>query len=273
MLKRTITGVVLAFLAIPAIVFSETYVLTLYLLFLAIVAGYELLNCVGFGKKAAPNVLTFLYVAALVIPFRMIDEYTLYVLSVTFVYVFLMFAASVLSKGSLDFAVVAEAVACVIYSTLGFVAIACLRDMPYGFHMFILVFLSAFCTDIFAYFVGFAIGRHKLIPEVSPKKTVEGAVGGMLGCVLVNFVYGAVLSSKLDMHFNLILFCLLGVVISIVSQLGDLILSQLKRRHKIKDFGKIFPGHGGVLDRFDSVIAVGFFMYVLWNLLSEIIIT
>jgi phosphatidate cytidylyltransferase len=265
MTKRIITGIVLLLLALPALLFSSTPVLTVYVAFLSLVAGYEVLNCIG-AKKMLPIVLTALYICALIIPHRMLgSEYEMYALCASFAYVFFMFSASVFSHGKFDFATSAEASVCVVYSSLGFAGVLRLHDMPYGYQMFLLVLIIAFGTDIFAYFVGCTIGKHKLIPEVSPKKTVEGAIGGILGCVFVSTLYGIILSKFFDIQLSISVLCVLGFALSVVSQLGDLVLSQLKRRHSIKDFGKIFPGHGGVLDRFDSVIAVGFFLYMIWS--------
>ncbi len=273
MTKRIITGIAILLAAIPGLIFSHTHVLTAYVVILALIAGYELLACIGLKTKIAPVIVTIAYVLALTLPSRSIgDEYAFYALAGTFIYIFLMFVCSVLSRGSVDFALAAETAVCVAYSTLGFALVGRLRDMRYGFQMFLLVFIAAFLTDIFAYFVGCAIGRHKLIPDVSPKKTVEGAIGGILGCVLVTVLYGMLLSWKFDIKLGLVPLSLLAVVLSVVSQLGDLVLSQLKRRHGIKDFGKLFPGHGGVLDRFDSVLAVGSFLYLLWYLFGDVVI-
>ena len=100
-------------------------------------------------------------------------------------------------------------------------------------------------------------GKHKLIPSVSPKKTIEGSLGGIffciIGCIVYGYVIKAVSGGEAEIHVAFL--ALLGLIISVVSQVGDLIFSLIKRRYDIKDYGFIFPGHGGVLDRFDSVIA------------------
>ena len=112
-----------------------------------------------------------------------------------------------------------------------------------------LVFLAAFGTDIMAYFTGMAIGKHKLCPHLSPKKSIEGAVGGVIGSMILCILFG---------HFfapDFKILCLItGFFGSIVSQLGDLSASAFKRQMGIKDYGHLIPGHGGILDRFDSVL-------------------
>lgn len=116
-------------------------------------------------------------------------------------------------------------------------------------HVIWIVFIIAFATDTFAYFSGRFFGKHKLCPRVSPKKTIEGAVGGLMGTVLACGVFAYFLMP--DALYSLMV---LGAVGSVVAQMGDLTASMVKRWTGIKDFGNLMPGHGGVLDRFDSII-------------------
>lgn len=110
-------------------------------------------------------------------------------------------------------------------------------------------FIIAFITDTFAYITGMAIGATPLIPEVSPKKTVEGSLGGVIACLIASYMFARLLHPDFQIYA-----IFLGLIGSIVSQIGDLIASKIKRIFNLKDFGNIMPGHGGVLDRFDSVI-------------------
>jgi phosphatidate cytidylyltransferase len=129
--------------------------------------------------------------------------------------------------------------------------VALVEQLPRYGRMVWLIFLAAFGTDIMAYFTGRAFGRHKLCPSVSPKKTVEGAVGGFVGGVLFCGAFGYLFMPALLAH------CLiLGAIGGVVSQLGDLTASVFKRGLGIKDYGDLIPGHGGILDRFDSVLFV-----------------
>jgi phosphatidate cytidylyltransferase len=116
--------------------------------------------------------------------------------------------------------------------------------------------LTAFGTDIFAYFTGQAIGKHKLSPKISPKKTIEGAIGGILGSVLLCVVFGHFFGELLLLHYAVI-----GVLGSILAQLGDLTASIFKRKMGVKDYGMLIPGHGGIMDRFDSVLFTAPFVY------------
>ena len=131
------------------------------------------------------------------------------------------------------------------------------------------VLVGACLTDMFAYFVGVLIGKHKLCPDVSPKKTIEGSIGGMIFVTAGMAAYGYfVLNPNIDKFYGVSIYTYiaLGLICGIVSQIGDLSASMIKRNYNIKDFGKIFPGHGGVLDRFDSFIFVAPVMYFFLTL-------
>ena len=125
-----------------------------------------------------------------------------------------------------------------------------LVDQTEGYSVMVwLILLSAFCTDIFAYFTGFAIGKHKLCPNLSPKKTIEGAVGGTIGSAVCCALFGYFVMPEIWVH------CLvIGLIGAVLSQCGDLTASLYKRKMGIKDYGKLIPGHGGIMDRFDSVL-------------------
>lgn len=112
-----------------------------------------------------------------------------------------------------------------------------------------LIFITAWGTDTFAYFSGYFFGKRKLCPSISPKKTVEGAIGGTLGSMVTSLVFG-----YLFLRDYLIVIAFAGIIGSILAQIGDLSASLIKRYTSVKDFGNIMPGHGGVLDRFDSIL-------------------
>lgn len=157
-----------------------------------------------------------------------------------------------------------------VYST--FISTIANIKIEFSVYATFLPFVLAWITDSGAYFVGCSIGKHKLIPKLSPKKTVEGAIGGIIACVLVSLGYVWVL----DKCFDVSLFnggdyqkmLILSFVGSLISQLGDFASSAVKREFNVKDYGNILPGHGGVLDRFDSIIFVAPFVYYILTLLA-----
>lgn len=140
------------------------------------------------------------------------------------------------------------------------------NNILYGEYFIWFVFLIAFSTDTFAYFTGLYLGRKKLCPNISPKKTIEGSIGGILGSLLICVFYGIYLNNLLGSDILLRHFIVMGVLASIISQFGDLTASLIKRNFGIKDFGKIFPGHGGILDRFDSIIFTAPIVYYYINI-------
>lgn len=112
-----------------------------------------------------------------------------------------------------------------------------------------LIFLTAFGTDVMAYFTGMAFGKRKLCPNISPKKTVEGSIGGIVGSIVLCGVFGHFFAPEVLIHCMII-----GALGGVISQFGDLTASVFKRKMDIKDYGNLIPGHGGILDRFDSVL-------------------
>lgn len=123
-----------------------------------------------------------------------------------------------------------------------------------------MILIGACATDIFAYFTGVAIGRTKILPAISPKKSLEGSIGGVLGCTAAMAVFG-LFERRLSGGMPFYHFIILGVICGVISQLGDWAASAVKRYAEIKDFGNIMPGHGGVLDRIDSMLFVAPMVY------------
>ncbi len=148
-----------------------------------------------------------------------------------------------------------------------------------GLSIFILVLLTNMLTDVFAYEVGKRIGKRKLIPDVSPNKTIEGSIfgsliGSLVGCfvfVLLEYFLGFNLIKISNYFLHILIIYLICLFLSIVSQLGDLVASKLKREYEIKDYGTIFPGHGGVMDRFDSLILSSAIFFIILGLLGVVL--
>lgn len=150
----------------------------------------------------------------------------------------------------------------VLYIPLMFGYIYFIRSIPYkGVYLVWFVFICSWMSDTFAYFSGMAFGKRKLCPKVSPKKTIEGSIGGILGSTAACLTYGAILNGLKVMNIPYVHLLIIGILGSIVSQFGDLAASSIKRNVGIKDYGYIMPGHGGILDRFDSILFVAPLIY------------
>ncbi len=144
-------------------------------------------------------------------------------------------------------------------------SIIALRALPYGIHLTVMCITECFATDVFAYLVGSKFGKRKLLPAVSPHKTLLGSVAGMAAAVCFCLLYGLVLHLTADtpVHYGWLL--LYAVIANVLAQFGDLSMSVVKRITGIKDFGTLIPGHGGLLDRFDSLIfVIPFTLLFIW---------
>ena len=263
MKTRIITAIVAICLLVPVLIFSETPALPIMLALCALIAVFEMMSCIGL--KQAYVLTAPLYFCAAGFPFLVrysyeIDLIRQVTLVTCLVLALYFFAILTFSHGKYKLSDIAICFMTTFYIIAGFNAILVLHDYePGGKYMYLAVFIGAWVTDTFAYFCGMLFGRggkHKLIPDVSPKKTVEGSIGGIVFCVISMIIFGLVINHFTDLHANYLVLAIAGLLASIVSQIGDLCMSVIKRTYGIKDYGKLFPGHGGVLDRFDSVLAV-----------------
>lgn len=144
------------------------------------------------------------------------------------------------------------------------------RQLENGIYLVWMIFINSWISDTCAYLVGVMIGKHKLAPVLSPKKSIEGSVGGIVGSALVGALFGYFMDVTLETQQLVLILPIVGGVGSVISQVGDLAASAVKRNFEIKDYGKLIPGHGGIMDRFDSVIFTAPITYFLIMILLEI---
>ena len=265
MKQRIITAVVAFFVLLPVLIFSDTVVFPLGLAVCAVLSVWEMFACVGLKNAWIFTVPMYLIGAAFPFLIRYLPDLAAPVaIAAAVIWTLYAFTVLIFAHGKYPVESVFVASFSLLYIFIGFNAILFIHDLePGGRYLYYICFLGAWITDIFAYFCGRAFGKHKLIPAVSPKKTVEGSIGGTLFCVLATVVFGAVVEALVpEITANLAVFAIAGLLIAVVAQIGDLSMSVIKRNYGVKDYGFIFPGHGGVLDRFDSVIAVSALLMV-----------
>ncbi len=260
MLKRILTSLVALCVLIPALMLSDTPIFSAALGIVGVICIYEMLKCMGVHRKYVLTLPLYLITAAVPAMQRYIPDITFFTrvcFIIAAVYLIAVFAAVIWSHGKFLFAD-AMAMFCVCtYIIAAICSIQYVRDVnDGGAYTYLLIFIGAWMTDTFAYFTGMFFGKHKLIEDVSPKKTIEGSIGGIFFCALFFVIFGIVVDIFFDRNANIVFLAFSGIFISIISQIGDLIMSVIKRHYGIKDYGKLFPGHGGMLDRFDSVLAV-----------------
>ena len=286
MKTRIITSVVgLSVLAV-VLAFFDTFLFDLVLSAICLLAIHEVYTAMGFGKKE-----WYLYVAAVPLTLLVMLSSSQMVRSLLLPAAFLtaLFynVCQIRNVKTLDFGKLAGFVYFSTVITFCFYSLIHLKRMlPFtqyrydAIYFILLILCFAWGGDTAAYFAGRAFGKHKLAPVVSPHKTVEGAVGGVLGSMLAGCVLTLVYS-LLSAHYNVLSIGVqprhylvllgMGAVASVLGILGDLAASAVKRQHDIKDYGTLIPGHGGILDRFDSVmfiapfvsIAMRYFFYLL----------
>lgn len=264
MVTRCISGAVLVVIALVTIL-SGGYILAGTLFAISCMGFYELSKAckVHTDKVNALEAICYLAIIAfyLITIFALEDTLVLlwavlFFLSVMGVYVFAFpkFHANQIMA----------AYFCVLYAPVMFSFIYRIRMTEYGIYLVWMVFIASWISDTFAYFTGVLLGKHKLAPVLSPKKSIEGSIGGVIGSTLAGALFGYLFATKVGQEVNLIVVCaMLGTFGSIISQIGDLAASAIKRNHDIKDYGTLIPGHGGIMDRFDSVIVTAPIIYFL----------
>lgn len=259
MVQRIITGAFIALLMIVLVVFSGTWFFPFIMTLIVMLGAYEMLCCIGTVKNLFLSIPS-LAAAAVSGLCAYFFGYTS-CLAVVLMYITLLLAFCVFFEEKVHVKDALCTFGSCFYVILCFSALIAIRQAEnVGLYMFLSVFIAAWVTDTFAYFVGVFFGKHKLIPKISPKKTVEGSLGGVVFCIAAFAIYGYILNGIFDADAKLIVFMAAGFVMSLISQLGDLIASAIKRSCGIKDYGTIFPGHGGILDRFDSIMILSPFL-------------
>ncbi len=258
---RLIVGILGAILAISLLFMGNELILAIVISVIALMGLTEIYIALGILKKNPPlavlgyiagfAVLYFSYMANFVNIFR--------VFICAYIVILLIYMVAAHKKTS--FSDVSGSLFATLYVTLLFSYLILIRKDINGKFLIWTPFIIAWLSDTLAYTFGRLFGKHKLIPEVSPKKTVEGAIGGIFGGVVFMVVYGLICMFAFQRPVNWLSIVLTGGIGAILSQLGDLAASWIKREKNIMDYGSILPGHGGVMDRFDSVLFVAPFVY------------
>ncbi len=255
MATRILTAVIWIPIIVLLFIFAPIWGIALAISIISAIGVYELLWATGFIKEK--RLCVYGCVFAAVIPIWTYFSGELYLLlAATLALVSICFLDGMLHKSTVKF----EMVCGVLF---GAIIIPCFlsaflrMEMSAGTRLMLaLPLLYSFCSDAGGYFAGRFFGKHKLAPNLSPKKTVEGAIGAVVFAVVGGLAFGLVTQYCFEIPTNYFTLALIGIPLSITAQFGDLVFSYIKRQFDIKDYGKLFVGHGGVLDRFDSVMFV-----------------
>lgn len=265
---RLISGIVLVLLAVVIVPTGGDCLLALTYL-ISMIGLFELYRVFGIEKKSLgivgylTNTVYYLLI--------LLDLPNAYVMMMILSLMALM-TFYVLTYPAYKISDIAVAFMCVVYAGMMLSFLYLTRMQKDGIYVVWLIFISSWGTDTSAYCTGILFGRHKMTPILSPKKTVEGAVGGVLGAGLLGGLYAGIVSRHFSDFSTSVLICVLSSMVgALISMVGDLTASGIKRDYGIKDYGKVIPGHGGIMDRFDSMIFTAPAVYFALLLLRQIL--
>ena len=269
--QRLLVGFIGGIIAI-VILCLNVKVVSVVLAILAIIGLSEIYNATGILKKHNKLCIgSYVYSLIAFIVLAFVPEPGLSLAVMIALYGFLLLMYMIFKHEECDFTSINELFFQTLYVSVLFAHIILVRRLDHGNYIIWIIFITAWLSDTAAFAVGKRFGRNKLIPQISPKKTVEGAIGGLLGSVVFNLIFGLVCSNGFDLDVNFGALTLLALIAGVLSQLGDLTASCIKREHNIKDFSNLLPGHGGILDRFDSVLFVAPTVYYVSVIFSVIL--
>lgn len=244
MKTRIITAIVLIVLLLPCVFIGGIP----FQILIALIAGAGVFEMLSICERPKANIYLYPLIGVFVFYSIFFEKALLIPSEIIIIYMIILLACSMFDE-NMNFTRVCYYFLAGVLIAMGFHLLYQLR-LIYGFEYLLLLALATFGTDTGAYFIGMMFGKHKLNPRLSPKKTIEGSIGGILLGTVLSVAYGAYIQINIPLPL-LITTCL---ILTVTSQIGDLTFSSMKRTFEVKDFSQLLPGHGGILDRFDSIL-------------------
>jgi len=244
------------------LIFGNKYLIDIVFAFITAISIYEYFG--AFKEKYKP-IKWVGFLPILIMPFIHIIPFNILIILIIMLIpttISLVFMQSVFSNIKYNIIDISITIFGILYVVLNISFLPLIYATEFGKILIWYVLLSAWGSDTFAYLIGVKFGKHKLT-AVSPKKSVEGAIGGICGAVLVNTIFTLIISANTTFTISYVVIVIMSIVLSALSQVGDLAASTIKRFTGIKDYGKLIPGHGGMLDRIDSIIFIAPYAYLL----------
>ena len=270
MKKRVITAVVLVPLLLLILFLAPKWATGILFSLISGLAAFELTFCTGLVKH--PRLVAYSVLAAVIVPlWCQFGMNPIWSRAGLLLFVLLMFMEMMLSNLRLKLGKVAICFVAGILLPYLLASIVRIMNWNIGRYLVLIPFVVAFLSDTGAYFIGCRFGKHKLAPEISPNKSVEGVLGGLVSAVLGMILYCIVLSVAFQCRVNYLFAVVYGLVGSVAGVFGDLCFSVIKRQTGIKDYGNLMPGHGGALDRFDSMHVVAPLIELLLMVLPVVV--
>ncbi|ADU30722.1 phosphatidate cytidylyltransferase [Evansella cellulosilytica] len=260
-MKQRIITAVIAGAGFLSLIIIGSWPFTLLMVALATIAMSELLKMKQINYFSPIGLLSFFLMWLLLVPEAIMSTDWLHInkFEMFLLLIILLLALTVITKNSFTFDEAGFVILSSVYIGFGFHFFIYTRFLDQGLELIFFILILVWATDSGAYFAGRSFGKHKLWPEISPKKTIEGAIGG----IILAFTVGVIYTLFIPLFVSFVTTVIFIIVVSITGQLGDLVESALKRYYSVKDSGQVLPGHGGILDRFDSLIYVMPILYLL----------
>ena len=268
-IARYLTILIGAPLVILLFIYANQLIINIFVSIVSIITLREYYECFKRTGKAKPTQWVGYLNCILITILQFVDKEKLYatMLIVLAMSMLILFIEQIITGGKKTIVDIMVTIFGIAYVPFLLVFFTLLRDkQPMGLIYIAYVFTSAWGSDTFAYLIGKKFGKHKLTP-ISPKKTVEGAIGGIVGALLFSWVYTVVMNNFMHLSINYLHITIVTSVLAIIGEIGDLAASGIKRYCGIKDFSDLLPGHGGILDRIDSLLLITPFAYILFGLL------
>lgn len=268
-IARYLTILIGAPLVILLFIYANQLIINIFVSIVSIITLREYYECFKRTGKAKPTQWVGYLNCILITILQFVDKEKLYatMLIVLAMSMLILFIEQIITGGKKTIVDIMVTIFGIAYVPFLLVFFTLLRDkQPMGLIYIAYIFTSAWGSDTFAYLIGKKFGKHKLTP-ISPKKTVEGAIGGIVGALLFSLVYTVVMNNFMHLSINYLHITIVTSVLAIIGEIGDLAASGIKRYCGIKDFSDLLPGHGGMLDRIDSLLLITPFAYILFGML------
>ena len=268
MIKRILTSIIGLPLVVLIIVFGNIYVMDIFMMLVALICMYEYYSVID---KISTPIKWIGYLSTVLIALPSLLEETIIMRTILFgipIIIAILFFYVVVTDMKITFKDVAYTFLGIFYITGFIVFLSLIRSLENGRTILGYTIVVAWSTDIFAYLFGKMLGKHKF-SKVSPKKTIEGCLGGIFGAVVCGLIYIVFFNKHINLNIQNIYFVMMIVtlILSVISQLGDFAASSIKRFADQKDYGNLLPGHGGMLDRIDSLIFIAPFVYIFFTII------
>lgn len=265
-LKRIFSGAIVALAVIILLLIPNNLIVNILFTIIAIVAMHEYLNAIS---KVSNPIKWISYLSCIIVAIinYIPEQYILRTVLFTIPSILLILFSQVIATDmKTTFKDMAYTLLGICYIPIFMMFLSLINAMDNGKIIFIFALIAAWGTDIFAYSIGSKFGKHKF-SKVSPKKSIEGCIGGTIGSIILTIIFAAILNNRFSFEYSYITISIIGLVLSLIGQIGDFAASSIKRYVDIKDYSNLLPGHGGMLDRIDSILFIAPFAYMLFTII------